>query len=122
MAANIDAYQLMTLLFGASIIVTAIVEYNNPTLEEHLDKFLTALASALGFFFAGYAIILTGVRDKKTANMYKWFIVILALAAWIDVIWTGISPGGWANIQQNVALPLAQGALVAVPIALISFA
>jgi hypothetical protein len=123
MAANIDAYQLMTLLFGAAIIVTAIVNYNNPSLEGHIQQFIQTLSSGLGFFFAGYALILTGVRDKKAANMYKWIIIILTLAAWIDVVWTGLAPGsGWYNIQQDVAIPLAQGSLVALPIALISFA
>jgi hypothetical protein len=123
MAANIDAYQLMTLLFGAAIIVTAIVNYNNPTLEGHIQQFIQALSLGLGFFFAGYALILTGVREKKTANMYKWIIIVITLAAWIDVVWTGISQtSGWYNIQQEVALPLAQGSLIALPIALISFA
>ena len=122
MASNIDAYQLMTLLFGASIIVTIIVQYNNPSLEQHLNQFLATLAAGLGFFFAGYALILTGVRDRKAANMYKWFIVVITLAAWIDVVWTGINSAGWQRVQQNVAQPLAQGSLVALPLALISFA
>jgi len=120
MATNIDSYQLMTLIFGAAIIVTAIVRYNDPSLENHLQQFITALALSLGFLFAGYAVILTSNGNSKALNMYKWFIVIVTILAWLLVVWTGISPGsGWKRVQDDVALPLAQGSLFALPVALI---
>jgi len=118
--ANINAQQWVTLVFGVSVIVTGIVWYNNPAMNQSLSNFLDALGLSLGFLFAALAILASNDTNPRSANMYKWFILLVALAAWIIVI-ISTSATGWQNVQDHVAQPIAYGSALAVPLALFTF-
>jgi hypothetical protein len=114
--ATIDPYQVLTLIFGALIILTVIVEYNSTTLEQHLQQFLDMIAGGLGFLFAVYALTAARADNSKASGMYRNFVYLVAILAIVLVCWTGTS-ANWSNVQNNVAVPLAEGSLFALPIA-----
>lgn len=118
--ATVNTYQLMTLIFGVAVIITAIVQYNNPTINNNLDQILDTIAAGLGFLFAAYAVLLSSDPNARSSRMYKWFIILVALAAWVLVAWTNTNTE-WGRVQTNVAVPLATGSLFALPIALFAF-
>ena len=120
--AAFDKLQLLTLVFGAVVILDLITIYNNSTPNAHVDQLLTALQEGLGLFFAGYAVVAVAAASGRQYNMYKWFIILLSLAAWLFVL-INTDPqttSGWGAVRLYVANEIAKGSLVALPLVLVA--
>lgn len=120
--ADFDKLQLLTLVFGAVVILDVITIYNQSSPDQHVMQVLEALQQGVGLFFAGYSIVAVAAASGRQYNMYKYFILLLALAAWLFVLINtdANTTSGWGAVRQYVALPLAQGSLVALPVVLVA--
>ena len=125
---SLDKFQILTLLFGAAVIVSLLVEYNQTVLNAHLTAGLKTLEYALPYLFAAYALIVSGAPNGE-ARMYKNVILGTVALTWFGVLWKQLdvqnmsygSGGGWSQVNDNVTLPLALGGLFALPVALCGF-
>lgn len=118
---SIDGTQIFTLLFGAAVIVLTILRYNNNNASAALQRVLDQTAAGLGFAFAAYAIAAGKANKGTERNMCKYFVLAVAAYAWILLSVTITDTAtGWYRVQQNIAKPLFEGSLFAVPIALMN--
>jgi hypothetical protein len=130
MSANLDKFQILSLVLGASIVITVLVEYNAMLMDESAAAALHLLERGLPFLLAAYTLIVSGAPNAE-ARMYKNFIIGIIAVSWFIVIKDQITadnlgpatptPGGWPQVYGNVLYPLAQGGLFALPIVLCGF-
>ena len=131
MAGNLDSYQLLTLIFGGTIILATLLEYNNTDYNENFKALMRVAEGVLAVFFAAYALISSSARGRE-ASMYKNLILVLGIGALIIVVAQKTtaadcqaqlaSPaGGWDQVNALVTYRLAQGALFALPVAFLGF-
>lgn len=120
--AGFDKLQLLTLIFGAVVILDVVTAYNASAPDQRLLQLLEVLQQGIFVFFAGYAVVVTASASASQYNMYKWFIILLALAAWLFVLINtdASTSSGWGAVRQQVANPLAVGSLMALPVVLVA--
>jgi hypothetical protein len=125
---SLDKFQILTLALGAAIIVSVLVEYNDTDFNVHAKAGLKTLESALPFFLASYALIVSGAPNSE-ARMYKNIILLIVAVTWVTVFYKELDPstgvvasgGGWEQVNGNVTYPLALGGLFALPVVLCGF-
>lgn len=120
---SLDKYQLVTLSFGAIIVVTVFLEYNNkvdPLTNIKTRNFIRLVEQSLGFLFAAYALLVSTMEEKTGKN------VVLAISA-ISLIVYAFKPlpvtgtSGWTKVNEEITPYLAQGAFFALPLAIWGF-
>lgn len=127
MSANLDKFQILSLVLGASIVISVLVEYNDSDLDGSAAAALQTLELGFPFLLAAYTLIVSGAPNAE-ARMYKNFIIGIIAVSWFFVIkdqidFTGISTtgGGWPQVNGKITYNLARGGLFALPIVLCGF-
>jgi len=137
---SLDSYQLLTLIFGVVVIGKVVTDYNKKAddLTPKLANFYNIITLGLPFLFAGYAFLISGATGES-AYTYKMLVIGLSLASILLFItsgngeavtpasgasggelWVG-GPGAafatpWKSVAGRTGLPLALGALFALPL------
>jgi len=128
MSANLDKFQILTLAFGAAIVASVVIDYNNSTADMG-DSTSTAyeiLQGGFPFLLAAYALIVSGAPNGD-ARMYKNFIIAIIAVSWFFVIkdkagvTDPVSTAGWNKVLQETGYQLAVGGFFALPIVLCGF-
>jgi hypothetical protein len=144
---GMDAAQFLTVFFAVALIIPIWACYRYDIYDQNASSaapspfvqpdsrfaaFIQAWNVALGYYFAAYALVTQMVStDKRSKDMYKWLVVLIAIVSWAFVIARPIgggntaSPYGAGNLQldsvaKNVFGNLAAGSLFALPVALLS--
>lgn len=125
---SLDKFQILTLAFGAAVIVSVLVEYNETEFNARLTSGIKTLEYGLPFLFVAYALIVSGAPNSE-ARIYKNLILGIVAVAWFTVFYKKLDvqnmsygvDGGWTQVNENVTLPLALGGLFALPVALCGF-
>lgn len=134
--AGLDKLQVLTFLFGITVIVTTILTYQATSYDGKLQNLVDILTNGLAFFFVAYSALV--ISDKKSESlMYKYLLIVVALTAWAVWIFAGKrstidfaalvsggevnsavtvptddgATGGWDAVAANIARPLALGSL-----------
>ena len=120
------SFQILTIFFAGIVITTTILQYNNWTGQLNFSQFFEALAQSLGFLLAVYVyLVAVGKREiianvgaragNMQVNFYKLFALVLILLAWI-LVFVSNPTASWNRVQDNVAKPIANGSLFALPL------
>ena len=118
---------MLTLAFGAGVIISVFVEYNESDLNENLMAGIKGFEMGLPFLLSAYALIVSAAPNAE-ARMYKNLILLTVGISWFFVIYkklsfsgSGNTDGKWEQVNANVTYNLALGGLFALPVALCGF-
>lgn len=124
---SLDKFQMLTLAFGAGVIISVFVEYNESDLNENLMSGIKAFERGLPFLLSAYALIVSAAPNAE-ARMYKNLILLTVGISWFFVIYKKLAfsasentDGKWEQVNANVTYNLALGGLFALPVALCGF-
>jgi len=127
---SLDVYLTMTFILGGFVILATVLQYNNTDYDAKLKALINTVTGGLGFLLVVYTSLMGGAVGANR-SMYRNLILLLSIgslalvllqgnniavgAGTLTGIDGGASDGGWAQVAQTVAVPLAQGALFALP-------
>ena len=117
-----SASQSLTLLLGALIIVTTILEYNATVYAVGLKSVVQEIEASLGFLLVAYTLVIAG-ETGRDAEMHKFFLVGLCLASWGLVAFNKDPENDtqWQNVTNRIARPIFNGSLFALPMVFYAF-
>jgi hypothetical protein len=124
---SLDVYLTMTFILGGFVILATVLQYNNTDYDAKLKALINTVTGGLGFLLVVYTSLMGGAVGPNR-SMYRNLILLLSAGSLVLVTLQGsnitvgegtsgegASDGGWAQVAQAVAVPLAQGALFALP-------
>jgi uncharacterized membrane protein len=127
---SLDKYQILTLAFGATVVILSLAAYNDSELNDNLSAARAFMTVGLPYLFAAYALCSVSARKEDEQRMYKNIILGITIVSWFLAVWKKLTPFGglgsppenaWDRVQEAVVSPLAVGAFFALPVALIGF-
>jgi hypothetical protein len=133
---SLDSYQLLTLIFGVVVVAKVVADYNF-SYDKYTGKtanLYSIVTVGLPFLFAGYATLIAGATGES-ASTYKMLVIVLSIGSILLFIGagSGAATGAdaalqdeagntsaffqtpWQSVAAKTAFPLAQGALLALP-------
>lgn len=123
--AGLDSIQMLTFFTGAVVILCTVFTFKSPTADMRVRTLIDILQSGLGFWLVAYTSLVVHDGGSRKDNMYKYLIVLLSVTAWILWIFNGeigadnaaveSATGGWKDVAEQVARPLALGSMFALP-------
>jgi len=128
---SLDVYLTMTFILGGFVILATVLQYNNTDYDAKLKALINTVTGGLGFLLVVYTSLMGGAVGANR-SMYRNLILLLSIGSLALVLLQGgniavgagtlsgitdsaADAGGWAQVAQAVAVPLAQGALFALP-------
>jgi hypothetical protein len=123
--ASLDPIQMLTFFTGAVVILCTVFTFKSPEADMRVKTLIDILQSGLGFWLVAYTSLVVHDGGRRKDTMYKYLIVLVSVAAWLLWIFNGeVTPegshvestrGGWKDVAEQVARPLALGSMFALP-------
>jgi hypothetical protein len=110
----------MTLILGGTVIVTAVLQYNDTEYDQRLEYVVAGIQRGLGFLLAAYTLLIAGSTGPD-AEMHKYFLVLLCLTSWGLVAFRDSTNTAWERVTTSVAIPIFEGSLFALPMVAYAF-